>query len=156
MATGGFYFTSLTRWLWPSPIYDYGDYDWRKVPESIGAVCFILFSIGLLIVLRSHEHELFVFALILLIPMVTISIMLIIHLIEKRAYIDLSDFFLLVIVILLISIIGHLFLYIQSLKNLQTNINRKHNPLQSQQQQQQQPKKTSIYLPKRETDTFEL
>lgn len=39
MATGGFYFASLTRWLWPSPIYDYGDYDWRKVPESIGAIC---------------------------------------------------------------------------------------------------------------------
>lgn len=39
MATGGLYFVSLTRWLWPSPIYDYGDYDWRQVPESIGGIC---------------------------------------------------------------------------------------------------------------------
>lgn len=116
---------------------------------------FILFSIGLLLVLRAHEHELFVFTLILLIPMVTISIMLIIHLIEKRARIDLSDFFLLVIVILLISIIGNIFLYIQSLKNLQTHIRQKHNPLQPQPHQQQK-KKTSIYFPQRKTDTFEL
>ena len=41
MLSSGIYFVFLTHWLWPSPIYDYSDYDWRIVPQVLGAICMI-------------------------------------------------------------------------------------------------------------------
>lgn len=100
---------------------------------------FVLFTIGILIVLRARIYELTIFLLLLVPPMIIIMTILLRHLIDNYIHIDLSDFFLLVVECLLILIILNLLLFIQSLKKLQQTSNR-----------------TAYYFPENESITADL
>ncbi|KPM10690.1 hypothetical protein QR98_0092500 [Sarcoptes scabiei] len=111
MATGGLYFAALTRWLWPTIIADYADYDWRRVTEIFGS---------LLITIRGRINELSVFGLTLFIPMVIIITMLIVHLIDNHIDFNHSDLFLIVMVVMLILIDMNIFFYIKILRSCES------------------------------------
>ncbi|UXI20745.1 hypothetical protein NH340_JMT06688 [Sarcoptes scabiei] len=113
MATGGLYFAALTRWLWPTIIADYADYDWRRVTEIFGSIC-------LLITIRGRINELSVFGLTLFIPMVIIITMLIVHLIDNHIDFNHSDLFLIVMVVMLILIDMNIFFYIKILRSCES------------------------------------
>ncbi|CAG2164776.1 unnamed protein product [Oppiella nova] len=114
----GLYLLCLTKWLWPYPIHDYtaGGWDWRDVPLYSGLIGFIIFSPGLLIVIRAKPKELQYYAVFLIIPFLVTLICLILQLSQKTDLFDPTDWYLFGVALGLLAIIINLFLFVNEIK----------------------------------------
>ena len=76
----------------------------------------MIFSVGLIIVLRARIRELMVYGVVLIIPLIVFVVILLSQLLSKRGQaFDLSDTFYLTVVIIFLAIIVHIFLFAHSL-----------------------------------------